>query len=141
MEEKPGKSGRIREISPDKLAFDAADASSQFDFSADERRRFQRATLQVPIALQLLDGEGSVLCSGTALLRDLSLDGAFLTSIKIEETAEGVSTEKLGQFQRIKFVILDGPYKGVEAAATPIRSGLKAGGVGVKLEDGFSFEI
>ncbi len=139
MAEKP--SGRIREITPDELEFRLADPASQFDFEDDDRRRFRRATLEVPIALMLLGDDGKVLCKGKAMLRDLSVDGAFLTSIKIEETADGVKPEELGEFKRIEFTILDGPFKGVEAAAVPVRVGLKRGGVGVKLEDGFSFKL
>ena len=141
MTETPGKTGRIREINPDDLAFDVTDTSSQFDFDAEERRRFQRAMLEVPIAIKLLGLADKELCKGKAVLRDLSLDGAFLTSIEIEETADGVKPEEVGEFRRIQFTIMDGPFKGVEAAAQPVRIGLKHGGVGVKLEEGFSFEV
>lgn len=141
MSESPGRTGRIREISPDDLDFDVGDAAGQFDFDAEERRRFQRAMLEVPIAIKLLGDADKELCKGKAVLRDLSLDGAFLTSIEIEETADGVKPDEIGEFKRIQFTIMDGPFKGVEAAARPVRVGLKHGGVGVKLEEGFSFEV
>ena len=141
MSETPGKQGRIREIDPDQLDFDVSDTSSQFDFDAEERRRFQRAMLEVPIAIRLLGDADKELCKGKAVLRDLSLDGAFLTGIEIEETSEGVKPEEVGEFKRIQFTIMDGPFKGVEAAAQPVRVGLQRGGVGVKLEEGFSFEV
>jgi hypothetical protein len=141
MTESGGRAGRIREINPDDLDFDVSDASSQFDFDAQDRRRFQRATLEVPIAIKLLGDADKELCTGKAMLRDLSLDGAFLTAIEIEETAHGVKPEEIGEFKRIQFTIMDGPFKGVEAAARPVRVGVQAGGVGVKLEAGFSFEV
>jgi hypothetical protein len=141
MNEPGGRAGRIREINPDDLDFDVSDASSQFDFEAQERRRFQRATLEVPISITLLGEADRELCKGKAMLRDLSLDGAFLTAIEISETTAGVNAEEVGEFRRIQFTILDGPFKGVEAAARPVRVGLQAGGVGVKLEAGFSFEV
>lgn len=141
MTNTPVPAGRIREISPDDLNFEVADASSQFDFDAEERRRFQRATLEVPIAIKLLGDADRELCKGKAVLRDLSLDGAYLTSIEIEETADGVKPEEIGEFKRIRFTIMDGPFKGVEAAAQPVRVGMRHGGVGVKLEEGFNFAI
>jgi hypothetical protein len=141
MPDTPPKGGRIREIDPNELDFDGADPSSQFDFDAQERRRFQRAMLEVPIAIRLLGDADKPLCKGKAVLRDLSLDGAFLTGIEIEETVDGVKPEEIGEFKRIQFTIMDGPFKGVEAAAQPVRVGIKAGGVGVKLEEGFSFEV
>lgn len=141
MTEPGERAGRLREINPDDLDFDVSDASSQFDFDAQERRRFQRATLEVPIAITLLGDADRQLCKGTALLRDLSLDGAFLTAIEISETSAGVKPEEVGEFKRIQFTIMDGPFKGVEAAARPVRVGLKAGGVGVKLEAGFNFAV
>ncbi len=141
MSDSAPKGGRIREINPDDLDFDSSDPHAQFDFDAQERRRFQRATLEVPIAIRLLGSGDKELCKGKALLRDLSLDGAFLTAIEIEETANGVKPEELGEFQRIQFTIMDGPFKGVEAAARPVRVGNRAGGVGVKLEEGFNFSV
>lgn len=141
MGETPGRSGRVREITPDELDFGRADPSAQFDFDAEERRRFQRAMLEVPIAIRLLGDKDKELCKGKAVLRDLSLDGAFLTSIEIEETTDGVKPDEVGEFKRIQFTIMDGPFKGVEAAARPVRVGLRHGGVGVKLEEGFSFEV
>jgi hypothetical protein len=141
MGESGGRSGRVREISPDELDFGRTDQSAQFDFDAEERRRFQRAMLEVPIAIRLLGDKDKELCKGKAVLRDLSLDGAFLTAIEIEETTDGVKPDEVGEFKRIQFTIMDGPFKGVEAAARPIRVGLKHGGVGVKLEEGFSFEV
>ncbi len=141
MSQQPGPTGRIREINPDDLDFDVSDTSSQFDFEAEERRRFQRAMLEVPIAIKLLGDADKELCKGKAVLRDLSLDGAFLTGIEIEETADGVKPEEIGEFKRIQFTIMDGPFKGVEAAARPVRVGLKHGGVGVKLEEGFNFAV
>jgi hypothetical protein len=141
MTESGGRAGRIREINPDDLDFDVSDASSQFDFDAQERRRFQRATLEVPIGIRLLGDADRELCRGRAMLQDLSLDGAFLTAIEIEETTQGVTPEEIGEFKRIQFTILDGPFKGVEAAAHPVRVGRQVGGVGVKLEAGFSFEV
>lgn len=141
MSEGVQKGGRIREINPDDLDFDGSESANQFDFDAQERRRFQRATLEVPIAIRLLGAGDKELCKGKALLRDLSLDGAFLTAIEIEETANGVKPEELGEFQRIQFTIMDGPFKGVEAAARPVRVGNRAGGVGVKLEEGFNFSV
>lgn len=141
MSETPAKGGRIREINPNELDFDGANPAEQFDFDAQERRRFQRAMLEVPIAIELLGDADKSLCKGKAVLRDLSLDGAFLTGIEIEETVDGVKEEEIGEFKRIQFTIMDGPFKGVEAAAQPVRVGLKAGGVGVKLEEGFSFEV
>ncbi|MCA8945700.1 MAG: hypothetical protein KDB29_05705, partial [Planctomycetes bacterium] len=66
MTETPGKTGRIREINPDDLAFDVTDTSSQFDFDAEERRRFQRAMLEVPIAIKLLGLADKELCKGKA---------------------------------------------------------------------------
>ncbi|MBX3458907.1 MAG: hypothetical protein KF696_02940 [Planctomycetes bacterium] len=136
-----GKGGRIREIAPDELDFEAGDSASQFDFDAQDRRRYQRATLEVPIALKLLGANNRELCKGKALLRDLSLDGAFLTGIEIQETADGVKPEEIGEFKRIQFTIMDGPFKGVEAAAVPVRVGGGLGGVGVKLETGFNFAV
>ncbi|MCB9894036.1 MAG: hypothetical protein H6839_06300 [Planctomycetes bacterium] len=141
MSEQPVKPGRIREINPDDLDFDVNDASGKFDFDAEERRRFQRAMLEVPIAIKLLGDADKELCKGKAMLRDLSLDGAYLTAIEIEETADGVKPEEIGEFKRIQFTIMDGPFKGVEAAAQPVRVGMQHGGVGVKLEEGFSFEV
>jgi hypothetical protein len=135
------KGRRVREISPDDLDFKKSDVSSEFEFDAEERRRFQRATLEVPIAVTLLGDEDRELCTGKALLRDLSLDGAFLTGIEIAQTADGVKPEEVGEFKRILFTILDGPFKGVRAGAQPVRVGLKHGGVGVRLEEGFSFEV
>lgn len=141
MGENSGKGGRIREIAPDELDFDATDAAGQFDFDAQDRRRYQRATLEVPIALKLLGPGNRDLCKGKALLRDLSLDGAFLTAIEIQETFDGVKPEEIGEFVRIQFTIMDGPFKGVEAAAVPVRVGRQVGGVGVKLETGFNFAV
>lgn len=141
MTDSAGRAARIREINPDDLDFDVADAAAQFDFDAQERRRFQRATLEVPIALKLLGEGNKELCKGKAFLRDLSLDGAFLTGIEIQETTDGVKPEEIGEFKRIQFTIMDGPFKGVEAAAVPVRVGQKAGGVGVKLEAGFNFSV
>lgn len=141
MGETPGRSARVREISPDELDFGRAEPGQEFDFDAEERRRFQRAMLEVPIAIRLLGDRDKELCKGKAVLRDLSLDGAFLTSIEIEETTDGVKADEVGEFKRIQFTIMDGPFKGVEAAAKPVRVGLKHGGVGVKLEEGFSFEV
>lgn len=134
------RSQRVREINPDELDFDTTD-SSHFDFEAQERRRYQRALLEVPIAIKLLGEKDRELCKGRAVLRDLSLDGAFLAGIEIEHTTDGVTPEEVGEFVRIQFVIMDGPFKGVEAAAKPVRVGLTAGGVGVKLEAGFNFSV
>jgi hypothetical protein len=136
-----GRSQRVREINPDELDFDTAEATATFDFDAQERRRYQRALLEVPIAIRLLGDKDKELCKGRAVLRDLSLDGAFLASIEIEHTTDGVKPEEVGEFKRIQFVIMDGPFKGVEAAARPVRVGLTAGGVGVKLEAGFNFSV
>lgn len=135
------RSQRVREINPDELDFDTATTSGKFDFDAEERRRYQRALLEVPIAIKLLGDADRELCKGKAVLRDLSLDGAFLAGIEIESTSEGVAAAEIGEFKRIQFVIMDGPFKGVEAAARPVRVGLRAGGVGVKLEAGFSFAV
>ena len=141
MTKAPEVSQRVREIDPDKLDFKSTDSSDRFDFDAKDRRRFQRAMLEVPIAILLLGDDDKELCMGKAVLRDLSLDGAFLTSIKIEETVDGVSADEIGEFKRIKFQILDGPFKDIEAAAKPIRVGMRHGGVGVKLEEGFNFSF
>jgi hypothetical protein len=135
------KGRRVREINPDALDFDEVDTSSQFDFDAEERRRFQRAMLEVPIAITLLGDEDRELCTGKAVLRDLSLDGAFLTGIEIAQTAAGVDAKEVGEFKRIQFTIMDGPFKGVQAAAQPVRVGNSQGGVGVKLEEGFNFSV
>ncbi|MCF6228913.1 MAG: hypothetical protein L3J82_09710 [Planctomycetes bacterium] len=141
MTDSPKVSQRIREIDPDKLDFQSTDSSNRFDFDAKDRRRFQRATLEVPIAILLLGDKDKPLCKGKAVLRDLSLDGAFLTAIEVEETLDGVDAKEIGEFKRIQFTILDGPFKDVEASAKPIRVGSALGGVGVKLEDGFSFGL
>ncbi len=135
------RSGRLREINPDDLDFTKAELVEGFDFDARDRRRFQRAALDVPITLTLLDAADKELCHGKALLRDLSLDGAFLTAIEIQETAPGVVTEALGEFKKIKFQILDGPFKGVKATAKPVRVGKQQGGMGVTLEKGFDLSI
>lgn len=134
-------SQRVREIDPDNLDFNSTETSNRFDFDTKDRRRFQRAMLEVPIAILLLGDNDKQLCKGRAILRDLSLDGAFLTSIKVEETIKGVKSEEIGEFKRIQFTILDGPFKGVDAAAKPIRVGSSLGGVGVKLEEGFNFRF
>ncbi len=141
MPEPKDRSGRMREITPDELDFAKEEPVSGFDFDAKDRRRFQRASLDVPISLTLLNAEGKELCRGRAYLRDLSLDGAFLTAIEIEETTEGVKPEELGEFKKIHFQILDGPFKGVKATAKPVRVGHKAGGMGVTLEKGFDLSI
>ena len=141
MAESAGHSGRLREINPDELDFGKDENSGQFDFDAKDRRRFHRASLDVPITLTLLGPEDKELCKGKALLRDLSLDGAFLMGIEIEETMAGVKPEELGEFKRILFQILDGPFKGVKATAKPVRVGQKIGGMGVTLEKGFDLSI
>jgi hypothetical protein len=141
MSENAGHSGRLREINPDELDFGKDENSGQFDFDAKDRRRFHRASLDVPITLTLLGPNDKELCKGKALLRDLSLDGAFLMGIEIEETMEGVKAEELGEFKRILFQILDGPFKGVKASAKPVRVGQKIGGMGVTLEKGFDLSI
>ena len=141
MAENAGQSGRLREINPDELDFGKDEQAAAFDFDAKDRRRFQRASLDVPITLTLLGPNDKELCKGRALLRDLSLDGAFLMGIEIEETMEGVKPEELGEFKRIIFQILDGPFKGVKATAKPVRVGQKQGGMGVTLEKGFDLSI
>lgn len=141
MAESAGQSGRLREINPDELDFGKDEQAGSFDFDARDRRRFQRASLDVPITLTLLGPNDKELCKGRALLRDLSLDGAFLMGIEIEETMAGVKPEELGEFKRIVFQILDGPFKGVKATAKPVRVGQKQGGMGVTLEKGFDLSI
>ncbi len=98
MAENTGHSGRLREINPDELDFGKDEQAGSFDFDARDRRRFQRASLDVPITLTLLGPNDKELCKGKALLRDLSLDGAFLMGIEIEETMAGVKPEELGEF-------------------------------------------
>lgn len=132
---------RIREIKPEELDFETTDTASQFDFDASDRRRFQRAAMEVPVRIRLIGKDGRELCRGKAMLRDLSLDGAFLAGIQIEQTADGRTVADFTDCKHIEFVILDGPFKGAEAAATPVRAGLANGGVGVRLNSGFSFTV
>ncbi|MCC6572714.1 MAG: hypothetical protein IT462_02890 [Planctomycetes bacterium] len=132
-------SKRVREIKPNELDFSKEEVQ-QFDMNPADRRRYQRASLDVPIKLRLISASGATVCSGKAVLRDLSLDGAFITSIEITES-EVVDTDAKIDYHHICFEILDGPFKGVEAKAKPVRIGPLASGIGVTLEKGFSLSL
>lgn len=130
---------RVREIKPNELDFSKEEVK-QFDMNPADRRRYQRASLDVPISLKLVAENGDLVCSGTARLRDLSLDGAFITSIEITESNVPDTTATLN-YHHIAFEILEGPFKGVEAKAKPVRIGPLASGIGVTLEKGFSLSL
>ncbi len=135
------RSTRVREISPNELNFRSKLEAAGFDFENDDRRRFQRAVMDVPVAIRLLGESERELCKGKAVLKDLSLEGAFLTAIEVEQTADDVSPEELGEFKQVEFIIMDGPFKGMEASAAPVRIGARAGGVGLRFEEGFTLEL
>lgn len=129
----------IFELAPEEVDILTPGASSRFDFRGSDRRGFRRAMLDAAVSIRLFDAGNRELCRGRAMLHDLSLDGAFLTGISIEQTTNGLAPEQLGSFERIEFRITDGPFQGAEAEAVPVRLGSGTAGIGVRLSQGFSF--
>ena len=132
---------KARPLSPHPVDFDNTDVAPPFDVEHFERRRFKRAIVAAPISIRLISDTGRELCRGRATLQDLSLDGAFLAGIVIEYAPEDVEPAQLRQYQNISFTIMDGPFKGAEANARPVRADVLDGGVGVRLDAGFSFTV
>jgi hypothetical protein len=130
---------RILELVPEEEDFMGPEPSGRFDFSATDRRAFQRAILDAELEIRVFDAEQRELCRGRALLHDLSLDGALLTAIRIEQTSDGAAPEQLGAFASIGFTVVNGPFRGAEAKALPVRLDGRLAGLGVKLCDGFQF--
>ncbi len=128
------------EIKPKEVDIARDDVVAEFDMNPADRRRYQRAALDVPIKLALMAADGATVCSGKAVLRDLSLDGAFITAIEITD-AEVKDINATLNYDHIRFEITDGPFKGVEARAKPVRIGPLASGIGVTLEKGFSLSL
>jgi len=135
------KRRHIREIVPEVLKFEISDSAPPFELEQFERRRFKRAIVQAPIEFKLVDESGNELCRGRATLHDLSLDGAFLRGIELEQSGTGVGAGELERYQYICFLVTDGPFKGAEASAKPVRADFGEGGVGVRLDAGFSFTV
>lgn len=130
---------RIRELVPEELDLAAPEPSGRFDFVGADRRGYRRAPLDAPVLIRLFDGRNRELCRGRALLHDLSLDGAFLTGIRIEQTTDNIPPNQLGEFERVGFTITEGPFQGAEAEAVPVRLGETISGVGLRLSQGFRF--
>ena len=88
--------------------------------SLDARRYFRRwgrNEVNLPAKVEILIGKGKKFTSGTAVIRDVSLRGALLTSIKLKKACLPAS-----QF-KVRMTFSSTKYRGIGALARPIRFG------------------
>ena len=80
-------------------------------------RRWGRNEVNLPAKIEILTGAGKKFTTGTAVIRDVSLRGALLTSIKLKKPCLPASAFKL------RLTFSSTKYKGIGALARPIRFG------------------
>jgi hypothetical protein len=88
--------------------------------SLDARRYFRRwgrNEVNLPAKVEILTAAGKKFTSGTATIRDVSLRGALLTSIKLKKKYLPASAFK------VRLTFSSTKYKGIGALARPIRFG------------------
>jgi hypothetical protein len=80
-------------------------------------RRWGRNEVNLPAKVEILTPAGKKFTTGTATIRDVSLRGALLTSIKLKKPCFPASMFKL------RLTFSSTKYKGIGALARPIRFG------------------
>jgi len=88
--------------------------------SLDARRYFRRwgrNEVNLPAKVEILTSGGKKFTSGTATIRDVSLRGALLTSIKLKKAYLPAAAFK------VRLTFSSTKYKGIGALARPIRFG------------------
>jgi len=80
-------------------------------------RRWGRNEVNLPAKIEILTPGGKKFTSGTATIRDVSLRGALLTSIKLKKACLPASSFK------VRLTFSSTKYKGIGALARPIRFG------------------
>lgn len=94
------------------------------------RRRFSRNLVNAPTRIEIHADNGGRFTSGTAVIRDISLKGAFLTGIDLEGKFLPCSAF------RIHLTMPPIVLPGLQAISRPVRFGrLDDFGLGVEFED------
>ncbi|MCA8938793.1 MAG: PilZ domain-containing protein [Planctomycetes bacterium] len=96
-----------------------------------------RTRLNAPISIVLINEDNERVAGGTANLRDLSLRGAMVTDVRMQEGFE-ISTDSE---YRLRFRLMAGPLAGMEADCRAVRFDPEIGGFGLSLPDGFRLPI
>ncbi len=128
---------------PQELAPEGSHKSFRFkaiDFfdkdNEEERRNWKRTTLEVPVEIKVERQGHPEHYKGSAVLADLSLEGAKLKEIEIPE---GLPNADVGIL--LHFKILEGELKGAHAKAELVRFDEKAQTIGIKLLNGFQMKV
>jgi hypothetical protein len=88
--------------------------------SVDARRYFRRWArneVNIPAKVEILTAAGKKFTEGTAVIRDVSMRGALLESIKLKKPYLPAS------FFRLRLTFSSAKYRGIGALCRPIRFG------------------
>ena len=110
----------------------ALKAVSMRDTGPLRRKATGRKAIAVPVDLQLITARGETVATGQAVIRDLSLEGAYLDDIVINEAIP----EQVSELH-LAFTVIEGPLKGMTAKCAPVRVCDGFSGLGVSLVGGF----
>lgn len=104
---------------------------------AKERRLDSaRTRMNAPISVVLVNSENQRIATGTATLKNLSLQGALITDMQLAGPTPDLSKE-----YRIRFRLMAGPLAGMEGWCEPVRIDGGAAGIGVYMPNGFFLPI
>jgi|GEM_PF-6487295 len=109
--------------------------NTRMRIASERRLDSARTRMNAPISVVLLDAEGARIATGTATLKNLSLQGALITDMRL------TSSPDLSQEYRIRFRLMAGPLAGMEGWCEPVRVDGQASGIGVYMPNGFFLPI
>ncbi len=96
-----------------------------------------RARLNAPITVSIEDLTGERVAIGTGILRDLSLQGAMITELRLPA---GIKLDPEATYS-IRFRLIAGPLTGLEADCKSVRYDAKTRGFGVRIPEGFRLPL
>ena len=135
--EPPGESNQAPELRPEQGgSLENARLKNGPHIEGEERRGFPRGALELPVKLEILSESGAPIGTGKAILRELTLDGAYLDRFEIED-----ASAHEGETVQIVFTVLEGDLAGMKARCAPTRTSQSFSGLGVSLIGGFSFDV
>ena len=115
---------------PNRRVFSAAVNSAEFfDHLRAHFRETRRTRVDIDCDIKLVFGDGTIFDTGTALVRDFSPSGAFLTNLKTTKACLPTAQFKL------LVTLKGGGYSGICIEATPVRLATDMPGLGVRFDE------
>lgn len=110
--------------------------NTRMRFARERRLDSARTRMNAPISVVLLNDKGKRVSTGTATLKNLSLQGALITDMKLTNDVEDFNDE-----YRIRFRLMAGPLAGMEGLCEPVRLDSAKGTIGAFMPNGFFLPI